>query len=189
MTIVYLIFTVLFATAFVVDIFLRFVENIGNFGLDKEFFRFKSDTIPIQDFLPHNVTFVCLFFLSFGVCGLFCEGIGTGWFSVPCALVFAASVNFVGVHFVIPRFERLKGKKPPESDELTGKRAVCTLSIPADGYGKAQLTENGITVEKNAVSVNGTDIETGESVLLVHEEEEVWFVEKDSEVLDVLNEK
>lgn len=189
MSVFYLIITVVSATALAVDIFLRFVEKVGNFGIDKRFFMFTSKTIPMQDFFPHSVSFFIADGLVFGASGLFFEILGIGYFSILCAFMCACGLNFCVYHLFFPMTDKLNGQTVPKGENIIGKKAVCTEFISGDGYGKVRFTYKSKRTEKNAVSFNDTDIAAGDIVYIMAEENDAWFVVKEDELTEVLNEK
>lgn len=61
MTVFYVILLVLSFALTAAEIVLESVLKIKNLGLEKRFFNFHGNTIPIEDFFPHSV-FDCLIF-------------------------------------------------------------------------------------------------------------------------------
>ena len=188
MTAAYIIIIVLFAVAAGADILLRHVWGIKRFGFEKSFFEFHGKTIPIEDFLPNNLSLILIYGLATGVFGAVYYGLGMYWaLSLFFGLLSGLWVNFVLVHWIYPQRERLRKNTMPENYLQSGMDAVCASAIEGDSYGEIVVWYKNKNYRFPALSANGTDISKGEKVILVHNEQEVWWVEKDSEVFVGIN--
>lgn len=189
MIIAYLAIAVVSAVAFAADMILRYMEKIKGFGLEKELFAFRGKTIPIENFFPHSLTMIFAFCFALGLCGLVMELMSFGWYiSLPCGVICAMLVSFLSTA-VKARVRRAKKEALPKKFDFSGKEAVVTDFIAGDGWGKVKLVYNDADYIFNAVSANETDIDEGEKVTVVLENDGMLFVERDDEVFDPLNEK
>lgn len=183
MSVFYIITAVIASVALTADFILRYVEHIKCFGFEKELPRIKGKTIPIEELLPENITFLSAYLTVFGISGIFGEALALPWYlTLPLSLVAASLWNFLLVHFILPAFNRLRGKAPAKKAEITDETAVCTEKITADGYGKISVTLDGIPTELNAVSVHETEIAAGETVIVLDRENDVCFVVREDEI-------
>ena len=107
----------------------------------------------------------------------------------PLCLAFGCAVNFTVMHFIKPFFESISGDILDDDTDISGYEAVCTQSIAGDDYGRVELTYAGRKYEFDAISENETDIGVGDAVYVLYREDGVCVVEKQSEVLDIINEK
>lgn len=188
MSVFYLILILLSGVTLTTDLILRHTVNIKRFGLEKDFWQFKGNTVPIEDFVPHTLTMLLLFIFCFSISGAIYLAIGV--FDVVSAifgLCTAFLINFFAAHFVIPRYNKAKGKIVTELK--TDDRAVCIERISGDGYGKIAIIKNGKSFEFSALSANETDIEAGAEVVVVDQNDGVYWVETPEEVFVSINEE
>lgn len=186
---VYIIILVVSAVAFTADMILRYMEKIKRFGLEKELLDFHGKTIPFEDFIPHNITMIFVFLMTLSLSGLIMDFLLIQWyFSFPCAIIAAMLFNFFIIK-VINKGEKITKKTLPKDFDFAGKEAICVDFIAGDGWGKVKLVYNNKDYIYNAVSANETDIDENDKVLIVMENDNMLFVEKNSEIFDVLNEK
>jgi len=186
----YIVITVISVTSFTADMILRYMEKIRSFGMEARLHNIKGKTIPIEDFVPHNITMLTVFGTAFGVFGIFMKLLGFHPFiSFPICLAFGCIVNFTVMHFIKPFVASVSGDELAAGTDLAGMEGVCTQSIPADDYGRISLEYNGKHYEFDAISENETDIAKGEPIAVLYREDNMCVVEKQSEVTDILNEK
>ena len=185
MTVAYLVIAVVSLVAFTMDMLLRYVEKIKRFGLEKDLFVFHGKTIPVENFIPHNLTMIFVFCFAFGLCGIALDLMGFMWYiSLFCALIFAMAVNYSEMFFI----PLIKKQALPKDFDLSGMGAVVTDFISGDGWGKVKLVYKGREYLFNAVSANETDIDEGEKVTVVLENDGMLFVEREDEVFEPLKE-
>lgn len=186
----YIVATVLSAVTFTADMILRYMEKIRSFGMEERLHNIKGDTVPIEDFIPYNLTMLTVWGMSFGVFGIFMKLLGLHPFlSFPASAAFGCIVNFTVMHFIKPFYVNIFGDELSEKTDISGTAAVCTERIAGDDYGRISLEYHGKRYEFEAISEYETDIEKGEPVLVLYREGQFCVVEKQSELLDVINEK
>ena len=92
------------------------------------------------------------------------------------------------ITFAVVRFlRRIRSKPIPKDADLSGTEAVCTVDIDGDSYGEIEFHYNNRKYTRPALSENETDIKKGEKVLVIMMNEDLCFVEKPDEVIDILN--
>ena len=185
----YIALTVVCVVAFTADMILRYMEKIPSFGVEERFHNIEGKLIPIEDFIPNNITMLTVSAGSLGIFGIFLKLMNVN--AVVCFLcsaAFGSIVNFVIMHFLKPFIENVSGTALSERDDISGYEAVCTRRIAADDYGRVSMIYKNRKYEFDAVSVNESDIEKGEKTYILYREEGLCFVEKQSEVLDIINE-
>ncbi len=186
----YVVVLVLGVTSFTADMILRYMEKIRSFGMEERLHNIKGKTIPIEDLVPHNITMLTVFAISLGVFGIFMKLLNINAFvSFPCSAAFACLVNFTVMHFIKPFVASVTGDELGSDTDISGTEGVCIERIPADDYGRIKLEYNGRHYEFDAISENETDIEKDEPVLVLYREDGMCVVEKQSEVLDIINEE
>lgn len=186
----YVIVTVVSVIAFGADMVLRYMEKIRSFGMEQKLHNIKGRTIPIEDLIPNNITMLTVFLSAFGIFGIFLKLVGFHPFvSFPLSVAFGCMVNFTVMHFVKPFFENISGDILDDDTDVSGYDAVCTQPIGGDDYGRVELVYKDRKYEFDAISENETDIAKGEAVYVLYREGGVCVVEKQTEILDVINEK
>ncbi len=186
----YIVVTVVSVIAFGADMVLRYMEKIRSFGMERRLHNIRGKIIPIEDLIPHNITMLTVYFSAFGIFGIFLKAVGFHAFvSFPLCLAFGCMVNFTVMHLIKPFFEGFSGDILDDDTDLSGYEAVCTQRIGGDDYGRIGLTYAGRKYEFDAISENETDIGTGDAVYVLYREGGVCVVEKQSEVLDIINER
>ncbi len=180
----YLSTAVIASVALAADFILRYLEGMRSFGIEKTFPRIKGKTIPIEQLFPENLTYLLAYLAVFGWTGLALTLAAIPWYlSVIIALCAACLANFLLSYFFVSRILRIRGRSAAPKDDLTEGEAVCTEEIAEDGYGKIRITlPNGVQTEKNAVSVHGTAVAAGETVIVLGSEDELCFVVRESEI-------
>ncbi|MCR4781084.1 MAG: hypothetical protein K5876_08320 [Ruminiclostridium sp.] len=186
----YILVTVVCITAFTADMILRYMEKIRSFGMEERLHNIKGSTIPIEDFIPHNITMLTVFGTALGVFGIFTKLIGLHPFvGFPLSVAFGCSVNFTVMHFIKPFVASVTGEELSADTDISGTAGVCIEPIPADDYGRICIEYKGRHYEFDAVSENETDIGKDEPVVVLYREDGMCVVEKQSEVTDILNEE
>ena len=188
MNVVYIAIIVLSATSLGAEILLRNLWGIKGFGVEKRFFDFHGKTIPIEDFVPHTVTHLLIFVFAFGVSGIIYLLLMHWALSIFLGLLTGFWVTFILSHWIFPMRERVRKNTLPKDYLQSGMDALCSSAIDGDGYGEIVVEYNNRNYRFPALSANGTDINRGDKVVLVHNEQGVWWVEKDSEVFNIMNE-
>ena len=185
----YVAVTVVAVVSFTADMILRYMEKIRSFGMEEHLHNIKGKTIPIEDLIPNNITMLTVYLMAFGAFGIFMKLMDIHAFvSFPLSLSFGCMVNFTVMHFIKPFYDSISGDVLGEDTDLSEYEAVCVQPIGGDDYGRIELVYHDKKYEFDAVSENGTDIEKGEPVYVLYREEGVCVVEKQSEVLDIINE-
>ncbi|MBP5606197.1 MAG: NfeD family protein [Ruminiclostridium sp.] len=186
----YILVTVVSVVAFTADMILRYMEKIRSFGMETRLHNIRGKTIPVEDFIPHNLTMVTVFGAAMGISGIFLKLVGFHPFiSFPIALASGCLVNFAVMHFIKPFISSVSGDELSDSTDLTGKEAVCSTRIGGDDYGRITLEYHGRKYEFDAISEYETSIEKGEKVYVLYRDGHFCVVEKQTELLDILNEK
>lgn len=186
----YIILAVVCTVAFTADMILRYMEKIRSFGMETRLHNIKGKTIPIEDLIPHNLTMVTVFGAAMGIFGMAMKLLGLHPFvSFPLSVMFGCMVNFTVMHFIKPFISRVSGDELPDSKDLAGSTAICTERIPGSDYGRIALTYNGKKYEFEAISEYETDIEKDETVYILYRDGQFCVVEKQNEILDIINEK
>ncbi len=170
------------------DIILSYVSGIRRFGLYRSFRHYKERLIPVYNFIPNSLASLIVFVFVTGVSGFLFDLMGLIWFlSLPVSLAAAANVNFIIITIREKISLKINSCVLPGGEDAAELIGTCIEKIAGDGYGKVNFTYKNKNFVKNAVSVNETDIETGEVVLAVYEKDDLYFVEKYSELYDILN--
>ncbi len=186
----YIVITVISVVAFTTDMVLRYMEKIRSFGMEERLHNIRGKTIPIEDLIPHNITMLTVFGMSMGIIGIFLKLLDLHPFvSFPITVMSGCIVNFTVMHFIKPFFVGIAGDVLSDKTDISGYEAVCIERIGGDDYGRIELIYNDKKYDFDAVSANDTDIEKDDKVIVVYREEALCFVEKQTEVLDIINEK
>ncbi len=180
----YVVITVVSAVTFTADMILRYMEKIRSFGSEEPFHNIKGKIVPVEDFIPNNFTMLSVFFMFFGAIGITLKALGiNGLIVFPCAVLTGAIANFLITHFLLPFIDRNKKDALTEKDDISGLEAFCTEKIEAEGYGKIRLEFKGRTYNFDALSANETDIAVNEKVYILYRQDNVCFVEKETEII------
>ncbi len=182
----YVAVAIVSTVAFTIDLLLRVTEKIRSFGMEERIHNIKGRIIPIEDFIPHNLTLVSVFFMSLGTAGILLKLIPlNGLVCFPVCVMCGMFANFAVVRIL----RKIRTKPLPKDADLSGTEAVCTQTIQGDGYGEVMFSFEGRSYTFPALSENETDIIKGETAVIILINEGVCIVEKQSEMLDILNEK
>ncbi|MDR2532325.1 MAG: hypothetical protein LBC82_05725 [Oscillospiraceae bacterium] len=180
--------TILAATLLITDIVLRYTEKIKSFGFERKLFRIKGDTIPAEKFFPENLTMAFINLLCFGTAGMLLELAGLRWFfSLPSSVMAGMFVCFMIQHTLRAAVDRFTEKTIPTGDKAAGVQgfAVGEIDNDGDGYGLIEFEYNSLTFRAPAVSANETAIPMFEKVIILFEEDGVYFVQSIKEVYDI----
>lgn len=183
----YVVVTVVSAVTLTADLILRYMERIKSFGLERRLHHIRGKTIPIEDFIPANLTMAAVFLLVFGIVGVILAFFKMNGFVVfPIAVLGGAFVHFFLTHFLFPRISL---RPIPKNEDLSACEAVCAEPVTPDGYGSVRVTWNGREYTFPAVCANEKEIGTGEKVVVLYREDGVCFVERDDRIMDIIDEK
>jgi len=186
----YLIITVTAAIFLVADLVLLYMEKIKNFGMERNLFKFKGETIPAENFLPENLTMSFVLFLSLGVAGFFLSLLNIEWYlSLPISISAGMLVCFIIQQPLRNAVNKKKGIVLPEKTLAAGIEGFAAEKIEADGYGKIEFEYKNVRFKAPAVSAYETMIPKFERVIIIYEEDGVYFVESIREVYEVLDEE
>lgn len=181
----YICIAVVAVCGFTADMILRYMEKIRSFGMETRLHNIKGKTIPIEDFIPYNITLLAVFFSAFGIAGTLMKLLElNGFVTFPAAVMCGMFANFFAVRLV----RKMRVKPIPKNEDLSGCDAVCTEDIPADGYGAVRVTWNGRKYTFPAVPANENEIKAGEKVVILYRSDGVCFAETPERLVDVLNE-
>lgn len=182
----YLCVLILSATFLVTDMVLLYMEKIKNFGLERKLFEIKGDTIPVEKFLPENLTMLFVFALSFGAAGVFFDLYGVWWyFSLPISIMSGMFVCFFIQYFLRILIDRNRGKTLPRGDLAAGAEGYAAGEIKGEDYGFIKFEFNDTEFLVPALSANGTTIPEYERVIILFEENGFYFVQSIREVYDL----
>lgn len=182
----YIAVTIVSTVAFTIDLLLRVTEKIRSFGMEERIHNIKGKIIPIEDFIPYNLTLASVFLMAFGTAGILLKLISmNGLVCFPICVMCGMFANFTVVRIL----RKTRTKPLPETADLSGTEAVCTQTIQGDSYGEVEFSFEGKNYVFPALSENETDIIKGENAVIILINDGVCIVEKKSEVLDILNEK
>jgi len=157
--------------------------KMKNFDIEKRFFKYKNDTIPIEKFLPETLTMVFVFFLVLSVSGVFYEFMQIVWYvSLPFAIVSGLFACFIVQHLMASAVNSLKGNRLPKGEAAAGLNGYCTAEIQADSWGRVKLIHKEHEFEVNAACAGEKDILNGEKVICVYESDGFYFVVRIDEI-------
>lgn len=180
----YIVITVISAVSLTTDMILRYMENIRSFGMEEPFHNIKGKIIPVEEFIPNSLTMLSVSTLTVGVVGIILKLFDLSAFvTFPCALLSGSLMNFLIIHFIKPFIGRATKISLTKNDDISGKEAYCTERIEKDGYGKIRLSYKNKNYYFDAVSANETEILKDEKVYILYREDNVCFVEKETEII------
>ncbi len=181
----YIAVTVVSTVTFTVDLILRYMEKIRSFGLEGRIHNIKGKLIPVEDFIPHNLTLAALFFMAFGTVGILLKLPGlNGLIVFPVCVMCGMFTNFAAVNIL----RKIRSKPLPKNVDLSGTQVTCTETIQTDGYGAVEFVFNGQRYSFPAISENETTIRKGETAVIILINDGVCIVERENEIMDILNE-
>lgn len=180
----YIVITVISAVALTADMILRYMEKIRSFGIEEPLHNIKGKIIPVEEFIPNSITMLSVSALSMGIVGIILKLIGLdALVTFPCAVLSGSMTNFLIVHFINPYIGRLTRNSLTKDEDISGETAVCLEKIEKDGYGRIKLSYKNKDYFFDAVSANETEIQKNEKVYILYKEDNVCFVEKDTEII------
>jgi membrane protein implicated in regulation of membrane protease activity len=190
----YLTMTVAASAFLLLELILRYMENIKNFGIDKKLFRFTGTTIPAEKLLPLTPVMLPVFGLGLGVAGLvlmFVFPEMEWYFTLPLSLLAGSLVCFTVQHPVQNALDKKAGRALPVRMQPAGIEgfAASIINPEGDGYGLVEFEYNDTRFRVRAVSANETFIPKQERVIVLYEEDGVYFVQSIREVYDVIDEE
>jgi len=181
----YLSVTVISVTLFITDMVLMYMEKIKSFGLEKKLFKIEFKIIPLEKFLPENLTMIFVFFVILGGSGVFFELVNLTWFfSLPCSVFSGLLICFAVQYHIKHALDRVRKKVLPSGDSAAGANGWVVEEISADSYGVVRFEYKDSEFNVPAVSVNGTLIPEFEKIVVLFEESGFYFVESIKEVYD-----
>lgn len=184
LSVICLILLIVSALSAAAVLIMESVYKIKNFGLEKTWFNFKGKTIPIEDFLPHDLLDTVALVFFFSVSGLILTAVDMpAPLTVFCGVVFALLGLFAVKRLFLYLRKRLKGNILPKDRPNAGDYAVCKERIGGGSYGVITFKYRGEDYDFPAFSVNETDIEQGERVAVVDKEQGACWVERVDEEL------
>ena len=170
---------------------LRYMEKIKSFDFEKKFFNLRGETpplIPIDKFLPENLTMLLLAVMVASASGSLYDLAGLAWyFSLPSATASGLLMCFIIRHLLANAFDRVSRNSLPKGDAAAGLEGYCIEYIEADGLGKARLFYKERVFEVNAAQSAELDtskagIQVDEKVIVVYESDGYYFVVKVDQV-------
>lgn len=180
----YIVITVISAVSLTADMILRYMEKIRSFGMEEPIHNIKGRIIPVEEFIPNDLTMLSVSALTLGVVGIILKLFDlSGFVAFPCALLSGSLANFLIVHFIKPYIGRATKKSLTKDVDISGEGAVCVEKIEKDGYGKIKLSYKNKDYFFDALSANETEILSGERVYILYREDNVCFVEKETEII------
>lgn len=184
----YVVIIVLSGIGLAFDFILRYTEKIKSFGMEKKLFSFQGKTIPVEKLLPENLTMVMVFLFVTGIigCGFELSGIGVV-LSLPCSIFAGCLTCFLIQYSFVSTMNKIKKLEKPKGELAAGVNGFLIEAITDDSYGKIRFEWKGISFEAPAMSVNGTELDEFEKVIIILEENGCYFVESVTEVYDAFN--
>jgi hypothetical protein len=179
MSIFYIIICTVSAVAFTADCILRYMEKIKSFDLEGKLFKVrKSTTIPLEKFLPENLTMLLFSTAIAGALGIVYHSAGLPWYlSLPSVIMSGLFVTFAvqfgGFNFV----DFILKTNLPKGDDAADLDGYCTEFIEEGGWGKVKLFHKDREYEVNAVcALPDCEIDEGLKVICVCEQDGFYFV-------------
>ncbi len=155
-----------------------------------ELFGERVRRIDLQTIFPKNMLRLIIFVFVTSIIGLILDALGVaGWVSLPCSAAGGLAVNFIISTFISPLYFKLSKSGEPDFSSEEGITATVTERITDESYGRICVDINGRKYYYNAVTANGRDIEAGEQVVVISNEDGLCFVELSERLCDVLFEE
>jgi hypothetical protein len=159
------------------------MEKIKSFDLEKPLFKLKGRDVPVEKFLPANITMLSVFFIAMSFTGEVCAFLGMVWYlSLPCSVAGGMCFCFFIQYFGENILDLLKGNRLPKKEKAAGLDGYCTDDIVIGGWGKAKVFYKEREYEVNAASSGETDILSGEKIVVLYESDGFYFVVRIDEV-------
>ena len=136
----YTVAAVVCIVGFTADMILRYMMKIPSFGMEGRHHNIKGKLIPIEDFIPHNLTMLFVFGAALGIFGIFMKLLDiNGLIAFPCSVMFGCGVNFLVMHIIKPFFTSKSGDILSEKTYISGYEETCTEKITPEGYGAVRV--------------------------------------------------
>ncbi len=149
----------------------------------------KGKTVPFEQFIPQTIYGFAVFAAVFGFAGLIFDSTRLPlYFVIPISVMTGMFINFCGAHLFTPVFTKVFVGSLPKPEEIEGCEAMATENISGEGYGTVRVKYGDAYYRFDCISVFHTDIAKGEKVTIVTGEGELLFVQKLSEIYEVLKE-
>jgi len=153
------------------------MEKIKSFDFHKKLFDVKANTIPIHKFLPENLTMLLLSVMAASACGGFFDFSGMGWyFSLPCAIGSGLCICFIVQYLLENAVDSFKRNNLPKGEFAAGLDGYCVEKIETGDWGKVCLFHKEREFRVNAVTDGEIDIDEGEKVISVYENDGFYYV-------------
>lgn len=170
------------------------VQLVAYLFYDRIFFRNtgimfeeKADRFEWQTVFPKNLLLLVIFLFSSSLFGLLLTVMDVaGWLSMPLGAIGGLAVNFTVNTVIIPLFNKHAGSGVPTDEQLEGMDAVVLVEITAEDYGRIEVTRGKCRYTFDALSANGRTLSVGESVVVIHAQEGLCFIEARERLYDVL---
>ncbi|MDR0805055.1 MAG: hypothetical protein LBN42_04655 [Oscillospiraceae bacterium] len=179
---IYVIFAVVFAVIIVVELSLGYIWGIQRFGFERKFFKFKKVyDIPIQDFVPNNITALIFSIWSAAMCGIFLSLI---WdflpFTIPISVGGGILAEYARIS-IIRIYGMIRGIIPKEdkdgnTEQFDGLEGYVTVPTDGENIAKVMVEFNGAEYEKNAISLYHTPLDKYARVIIIHCTDGCFFV-------------
>ena len=139
----YTVAAVVCIVGFTADMILRYMMKIPSFGMEGRLHNIKGKLIPIEDFIPHNLTMLFVFGAALGIFGIFMKLLDiNGLIAFPCSVMFGCGVNFLVMHIIKPFFTAISG------DILSEKTDISVIGVVF--LGLSSYNKNVIIIHKNS---------------------------------------
>ena len=150
-------------------------------------FEKKKNRFEWQTVFPKNLLLLIICVFSSAFFGLIMTGLGlTDWITLPLAVMGGLAVNFIINISVVPRLDKHSDSGLPTDAELDGADAVVLSEITAEDYGRIEIKRGRRRYVFDALTANGNTLSEGESVVVIHAQDGLCFVEAQSRLYDVL---
>jgi hypothetical protein len=170
-------------SAFTADLILRYMEKIKSFDFDKKLHNIKSATIPLEKFLPENLTMLFLAIMVGGATGSLYDLAGLPWyFSLPCASAGGLAVCFAVQYMAENIINRIMENNLPGGENAAGLDGYCIEPIEIGGWGKVIFFHKDREFTVNAVNSAESEIQEGIKVISLYEKDGFYFVIRTDEV-------
>ncbi|MCL1823671.1 MAG: hypothetical protein FWG44_05665 [Oscillospiraceae bacterium] len=181
----YLVWAVLAATLLITDMVLLYMVKMKSFGLERKLFKFKVKTVPLEKFLPENLTVLFAALLCMGISGIIFDVTQLKWYmSLPVAITSGFVLCFFLQYFLKNTVDKHTDKTLPLGDAAANANGWVVEEI--DGvngdYGLIEFEYKELKFRAPAMSANETKIPEYEKVIVLFEENGFYFVQSIKEV-------
>jgi len=179
----YFVLSVISAAAFTADMILRYMEKIKSFDYEKPLFKLKKRTVPIDKFLPQNLTMLIVFVLVMSVTGALYTLLGMDWFlSLLCGISGGSFACFIIRHVIMNTVAYAKGHKLPKGEDAAGLDGYAAEDIEAGGCGKAILFFEDREYEATAANSGRVDLAKFDKITALYESGGFYFAVRSDKV-------